>query len=161
MAERRAAGQRAGCDGGTRLEEAAAAYRPALEELTRERVRRPGEIKRITVAVLVDGVRSVNDAGEEVWSPRPEVEIGQLRDLVRSAIGYDEARGDVVTVETLEFAVANRRGDRARVDAVDLTRVLAPEVKRRHLLSQDQDTLAKQQTTGDIQRESGPSFPAT
>jgi len=84
-----------------------------LSELTRETVKRPGEVKRITVAVLVDGVSAVDDGGERVWAPRPEAELEQLRDLVRSAIGYDEARGDVVTVETLEFAERGTPGTAA------------------------------------------------
>lgn len=75
-----------------------------VSETKREVLRRAGDVKRITVAVLVDGIATVGPNGQRVWAPRPEVEVGQLRDLVRSAIGYDEARGDVVTVETLEFA---------------------------------------------------------
>jgi flagellar M-ring protein FliF len=75
-----------------------------VSQTTRERVRRAGEVSRITVAVLVDGIASVTPNGERVWAPRPDSELVQLRDLVRSAIAYDEERGDVVTVETLEFA---------------------------------------------------------
>ena len=75
-----------------------------VSETTREIVRPAGEVKRITVAVLVDGIARIDGSGQRVWTPRPEVEVEQLRDLVRSAIGYDEERGDLVTVETLEFA---------------------------------------------------------
>jgi flagellar M-ring protein FliF len=75
-----------------------------VSELTRERIKRPGEISRITVAVLVDGVATEGPNGERVWAPRPQAELNQLRDLVQSAIGFDAERGDVVTVETLEFA---------------------------------------------------------
>jgi flagellar M-ring protein FliF len=75
-----------------------------VSELTRERVKRPGEIKRITVAVLVDGVIAESPNGQRTWTPRPQEELDQLRELVRSAIGFDAERGDVVTVETLEFA---------------------------------------------------------
>jgi flagellar M-ring protein FliF len=75
-----------------------------VSETTRERVRRAGQVSRVTVAVLVDGITTVAPNGERNWAPRPETELEQLRDLVRSAIAYDEERGDVVTVETLEFA---------------------------------------------------------
>jgi flagellar M-ring protein FliF len=81
-----------------------------VSQLTRERVKRPGEVRRITVAVLVDGVVGEGADGQRVWTPRPQEELDQLRDLVRSAIGYDEARGDVVTVETLEFAPRPQTG---------------------------------------------------
>ena len=75
-----------------------------VSETTREVLRPAGEVKRITVAVLVDGIATTDGSGQRVWTPRPETEVEQLRDLVRSAIGYDEERGDLVTVETLEFA---------------------------------------------------------
>ncbi|WP_424942660.1 flagellar basal-body MS-ring/collar protein FliF [Aliiroseovarius crassostreae] len=74
-----------------------------VSETTREIIRSPGATKRITVAVLVDGIRSVNEAGETVWSPRSEEEMKSLRDLVASAIGFDEARGDTITLKTMEF----------------------------------------------------------
>ena len=75
-----------------------------VSETRIERVRRAGEVNRITVAVLVDGMVTTAPSGERVWAPRPDGEVEQLRDLVRSAIGYNEERGDIVTVETLEFA---------------------------------------------------------
>jgi flagellar M-ring protein FliF len=75
-----------------------------VSETTRERVVPAGEVKRLTVAVLVDGVATTDADGERVWQPRTAEELAQLTELVRAAVGYDEARGDVVTVETLEFA---------------------------------------------------------
>lgn len=81
-----------------------------VSETRRERVRQGGEVKRVTVAVLVDGVVQVAADGTRSWTPRPAEELGQLRDLVRSAVGFDETRGDVVTVETLEFAERPQEG---------------------------------------------------
>lgn len=75
-----------------------------VSETTRELTRKAGEVKRVTVAVLVDGVATVAADGTRSWQPRPEAEVEQLRDLVRAAVGFDEERGDMVTVETLEFA---------------------------------------------------------
>lgn len=85
-----------------------------VSETTRERVRRPGDVRRVTVAVLVDGVVAPGEDGEPAWSPRSETELEQLRELVRSAVGYDAERGDVVTVETLRFADAPEEGGVAR-----------------------------------------------
>ncbi|MEM7487493.1 MAG: flagellar basal-body MS-ring/collar protein FliF [Pseudomonadota bacterium] len=65
--------------------------------------RAPGAIDRVTVAVLVDGLREGEAGTEEAWAPRPEEELEVLRDLVGSAVGYREARGDVVTVRTMQF----------------------------------------------------------
>ncbi|WP_299654790.1 flagellar basal-body MS-ring/collar protein FliF [uncultured Jannaschia sp.] len=65
--------------------------------------RGPGAIDRVTVAVLVDGVRSPADNGTAEWAPRPEEELETLRELVQSAVGYRESRGDEVTVRSMQF----------------------------------------------------------
>ena len=65
--------------------------------------RAPGTIDRLTVAVLVDGVRETAEDGTATWTPRSEEELTVLRDLVQSAVGFREDRGDVVTVHTMEF----------------------------------------------------------
>lgn len=74
-----------------------------VSETNREVSRVPGAIRRISVAVLVDGLSAVNEAGEPVWEPRPEDELAALRELVSSAAGLDEARGDTVTIKSMEF----------------------------------------------------------
>lgn len=71
-----------------------------VSEVIRERVKRPGEIRKISVAVLVDGI--VGEDGN--WSARPDAEISALQELVQSAIGFDQARGDVVTIQSLQFS---------------------------------------------------------
>ena len=74
-----------------------------LSETSRQVRREPGDVRRISVAVLLDGVRETQPDGTELWSPRPEDEIAVLRDLVASAVGFDEARGDTITLRSLEF----------------------------------------------------------
>ncbi|NRP13550.1 MULTISPECIES: flagellar basal-body MS-ring/collar protein FliF [unclassified Aliiroseovarius] len=81
-----------------------------VSETTREIIRNPGATKRITVAVLVDGLRSVNEAGETIWQPRSEEELNSLRDLVASAIGFDQSRGDTITIKTMEFEPVSEAG---------------------------------------------------
>jgi flagellar M-ring protein FliF len=90
-----------------------------VSETTRETVRRGGDVRRLTVAVLVDGVATVAADGTRTWAPRGREELDQLRDLVRAAVGFDEARGDVVTVETLEFAERPGVGVVAETGALD------------------------------------------
>ena len=72
-------------------------------EITRETVRQAGAIRRISVAVLVDGIISENANGESQWAPRPQEELDALRELVVAAIGFDEERGDMVVVESMAF----------------------------------------------------------
>ncbi|MFV0474796.1 MAG: flagellar basal-body MS-ring/collar protein FliF [Pikeienuella sp.] len=86
-----------------------------VSETVRETVTPPGAINRMTVAVMVDGVRS-----EEGWAPRPAEELETLRLLVETAVGYDEARGDRVTIETMEFSAQPALGTAAESGFVDL-----------------------------------------
>lgn len=82
-----------------------------VSETTREVHRVAGSIKRISVAVLVDGVKRVDDAGSEVWEPRAGDELTALEALVKSAVGFEEQRGDVVTIQSMDLA------ERVPVDA--------------------------------------------
>lgn len=70
-----------------------------VSETAREILRSPGGIRRLTVAVLVDGIRAADGS----WQARTDAELADLRDLVASATGFDSARGDVLTIKSLEF----------------------------------------------------------
>jgi len=74
-----------------------------VSQTSREVERGPGAIRRLSVAVLIDGVRSVDANGTPQWSPRPVEEMEALRELVASTVGFDEARGDVITLRSLPF----------------------------------------------------------
>ncbi|MEZ5777411.1 MAG: flagellar basal-body MS-ring/collar protein FliF [Paracoccaceae bacterium] len=74
-----------------------------VSETTRELLRSPGAIRRLTVAVLVDAATRTDDAGTVVAEPRTDEELAALRDLVAAAVGYDEARGDVITLKSMSF----------------------------------------------------------
>jgi flagellar basal-body M-ring protein/flagellar hook-basal body protein (fliF) len=63
-----------------------------------------GAIKRLSVAVVVDGVYAADPNGNPVYTPRSADEIAQILTLVRSAVGYSEARGDSVEVVNMQFA---------------------------------------------------------
>jgi len=68
-----------------------------------EMVSEPGAIERISVAVLVDGIYTETADGEVTYVPRDEAELSRLEQLVRAAVGYNEQRGDTVSVESLQF----------------------------------------------------------
>ena len=74
-----------------------------VSETTREITRVPGAIARVSVAVLVDGTTQIGDDGQEVWQPRDEAELAVLTDLVKSAVGFNEARGDTVTIRSMDL----------------------------------------------------------
>jgi flagellar M-ring protein FliF len=79
-----------------------------VSQTQREIQRGPGAVRRLTVAVLIDGVRAPDAAGTMQWTPRPEAEVEALRELVASAVGFDEARGDVITIRSLPFEPVTR-----------------------------------------------------
>jgi len=74
-----------------------------INTLRSERVREPGEIDRLTVAVAVDGTTDAAGA----FHPRPQAELDRIAELVRSAVGFDAKRGDQVTVDTIQFLPAD------------------------------------------------------
>jgi flagellar M-ring protein FliF len=66
-----------------------------------------GDVKKLSVAVVVDGS---GDAAS--YKPRSAADMAQITSLVKSAMGFDQARGDQVQVTNMQFA---------RVDAGDAT----------------------------------------
>jgi len=63
-----------------------------------------GRIQRLSAAVLVDGKQEYpTDGTRPSFDPRSEPEIKQIEELVRSAIGFDEKRSDIVTVRNMMF----------------------------------------------------------
>jgi flagellar M-ring protein FliF len=85
-----------------------------VSEQSREVERLPGAIRRLSVAVLIDGTRSQDANGAMVWTPRAESELQALRELVASAVGYDEGRGDTITLRSLPFEPVSALGSEAR-----------------------------------------------
>ena len=63
-----------------------------------------GQVKKLSVAVAVDGVSSTGAGGKDDYKPRSAQEMQQIDTLVKSAIGYDKSRGDMVQVVNMPFA---------------------------------------------------------
>ncbi|MGI9412818.1 MAG: flagellar basal-body MS-ring/collar protein FliF [Hyphomicrobiales bacterium] len=75
-----------------------------ISRTTKTEVREAGRIKRISVAVLVDGVYTDGANGQPAYAPRPQDQLDQISALVRSAIGFNQDRGDQVEIVNLRFA---------------------------------------------------------
>lgn len=70
----------------------------------RTEVQAPGTIKRLSVAVAVDGVTAPGKKGKPgAYTPRTADEMKRIDDLVKAAIGYSADRGDVVSVVNVKF----------------------------------------------------------
>ena len=77
-----------------------------ISRTTKTEVTEAGRVNRISVAVLVDGSYSKNEKGEMVYQERSKDQLDRIAALVRSAIGFDQKRGDQVEVVNLKFAEA-------------------------------------------------------
>jgi flagellar M-ring protein FliF len=75
-----------------------------ISKTTQTAVTEAGAVKRLSVAVVVDGVYTTDPQGNSTYAPRSAEEITQIQALVRSAVGYSETRGDSVQVVNLQFA---------------------------------------------------------
>ncbi|MGD9868429.1 MAG: flagellar basal-body MS-ring/collar protein FliF, partial [Hyphomicrobiales bacterium] len=75
-----------------------------ISRTTKTEVAEGGRIKRLSVAVLVDGTYSQAADGKIAYQERNPEQIEQIAALVRSAVGYDKTRGDQVHVANLQFA---------------------------------------------------------
>jgi flagellar M-ring protein FliF len=75
-----------------------------ISRSTKTEVTEGGRVNRVSVAVLVDGSYGKNDKGEPVYQPRDKEEVDRITALVRTAIGFDQKRGDQVEVVNLRFA---------------------------------------------------------
>ncbi len=75
-----------------------------ISKTTQTELTEAGGIKRLSIAVVVDGTYVSDASGNSTYTPRAQAEIDQLTALVKSAIGFDEARGDQVQVANLQFA---------------------------------------------------------
>jgi flagellar M-ring protein FliF len=76
-----------------------------ISRTTRTEVQEGGRVRKLSVAVLVDGVYSRQGA-ETTYQPRSQEELERIGQLVRTAIGFDRQRGDQVEVVNLRFAEA-------------------------------------------------------
>lgn len=76
-----------------------------IDKTLRTEVVEGGKIQRLSVAVAIDHVRVPGEEGKPAtWQPRSKEELDRISALVKSAVGFSEQRGDVVTIENTPFA---------------------------------------------------------
>ena len=74
-----------------------------ISRTTRTEVTEPGTIKRLSVAVAVDGVSTTDAKGKVTYAPRSADEMRRIEQLVRSAVGFSTERRDQVSVVNVRF----------------------------------------------------------
>jgi flagellar M-ring protein FliF len=92
-----------GAQGGAGQNNTATTYENSTN--TESFIAAPGTLKRLTVAVLVAD-RAPAAGSKTPPTPRTAAELSQIETMVRSAVGADSTRGDVVSVVSVPFAPA-------------------------------------------------------
>lgn len=80
-----------------------------ISRTTRTEVSEGGRVRRLSVAVAVDGMMAAGEGenAQPTYQPRTEEEMQRLTALVRSAVGFNQERGDIVEVVNTQFARAD------------------------------------------------------
>jgi flagellar M-ring protein FliF len=101
-----------------------------ISKETQVHIQETGQVKKLSVAVLVDGTYTTAADGTSTYAPRSAEELDQIGKLVKSAIGYDEKRGDKVEVVNMRFADNTEIGSDANAGLImgfsrsDLVRIV-------------------------------------
>ena len=74
-----------------------------ISRTVRTLIREQPQIERISLAVMVDGTETPVAGGKPVWKPRTAEELNRITALVKTAIGFDQKRGDQVEVVSMRF----------------------------------------------------------
>lgn len=77
-----------------------------INKTSRQIVQMPGNVKKVSVAVIVDGrYENKGDAkAKPAYIARSAEEMKSIEDLVKKAVGYSDTRGDQITVSNIPFA---------------------------------------------------------
>jgi flagellar M-ring protein FliF len=76
-----------------------------VSKTVRHTIENPGRVRRLTAAIVVNDrlMQPATKNHAPVWQPRSASELGNLTTLAQAAVGFDNSRGDIVTVEDLAF----------------------------------------------------------
>ena len=74
-----------------------------VNETQRQLTKVPGDVRRLTVAVLVNDVVTTDPDGIQTSTPRDQQELDALQALVESAVGFNAERGDQITLRSMPF----------------------------------------------------------
>jgi flagellar M-ring protein FliF len=76
-----------------------------ISKTIKNQITESGIIKKMSIAILVDGIYNVNKETQEVkYTPRSQEEIDKITNLVKMAVGFDPDRSDRLEVINMAFA---------------------------------------------------------
>ena len=103
----------AGGEGGNKSNRAEETINYEINKTVRSQVRETGQVRRLSVAVVVDGTTTTDAEGKQTYQPRTTEELDQIKALVRSSVNYDATRGDTIEVVNMRFS----QGDATALEA--------------------------------------------
>lgn len=74
-----------------------------INKTVRSQVHEAGKVRRLSVAVVVDGSYKTGEDKKQEYVPRTPEEMEQIKSLVRSAVSFNPARGDTLEVANMRF----------------------------------------------------------
>lgn len=75
-----------------------------ISKTVRSTVRDAGDVEKLSVSVLLDGSYNTDEDGKKTYVPRSKEEMDQIAAMVKTAIGFNEDRGDSIELTNLQFA---------------------------------------------------------
>jgi flagellar M-ring protein FliF len=75
-----------------------------INKTIRNQTRESGQVKRLSVAVVVDGITTTAEDGSQTYKDRTPEEMDKIKAIVRSAVNLDATRGDTLEVQNMRFA---------------------------------------------------------
>lgn len=79
-----------------------------ITKTVKTHIREAGMVRRLSVAVMVNGKTVQDGEGNPTYEPRSAEELEKITALVRTAVGYDEVRGDSIEVVEMPFIEVSR-----------------------------------------------------
>jgi flagellar M-ring protein FliF len=64
----------------------------------------PGDIKRLTVSVVVDGTYKNDKAGNKLFVPRLAGDLKNIENAVKQSVGFNADREDIISISCMPFA---------------------------------------------------------
>lgn len=121
----------AGTGGNTQEEKSDELVNYEINKVVSKTVMPVGEIKKLSIAVLVDGIYAKDQKGTETYQPREKKDLDTIEDIVRKSSGFNQARGDQVTVTNMPFQkdADQAAGSNWQEKIVSATMTLSPIIK--------------------------------
>lgn len=86
-----------------------------ISKTVQKHIKEGGTVNRMSVAVLVDGLYTTDADDKKTYAPRSEEELKRIESLVKSAVLFDEKRGDSVQVVNMQFTRVDEADEQSSI----------------------------------------------